>query len=81
MTTQLAHITHAENIRSKLLLDGQIVLHDIGIRILQGLSLNHAGNQIVLDANVGERSANHDFVIAAAGAVRIKIGRFHTVIH
>ena len=40
-----------------------------------------AGDHFVLDADVGEGAAHHDFVVAAAGAVAVEVGFANLMFH
>src|SRR3546814_10798896 len=40
-----------------------------------------ARRHLVLDADVGEGAAHHDFVVAAAGAVAVEVGAGDIMVH
>ena len=55
--------------------------HLLAVRQMPGDAAFDARNQMVAQANVGERAAHHHFVIAAARAVRVEVLRLDAAFH
>ncbi len=57
MAGYLAHVPDADNVRAKLLLDRQVPLHDVGLRIIHSVSADSAGKLVVDRRNGNGRGA------------------------
>ena len=63
-----------------LVLHGRVVnRHALLRRIVDGDAAFDARHHLVLDADIGESAAHHHFMIAAARAVLVEVGRLHLV--
>ncbi len=47
MPAYLSDVARADDVGAELLLDGQVPLHDVGLRVIQGVRAHSAGQLIV----------------------------------